>query len=748
MLPNAKASRFLRLLILFVFFLSGFASLLYQVAWQRLLTVNYGVGSLSIVLIVSVYMFGLGIGGYIGGMLAERIKNKVLFYFFIELLIGLFGVISLPLLDFLQRYTAGSSYLLSFVYIFAFLCLPTILMGATLPLLTKIYNALISDFFETVSSLYFINTIGAAAGALCASYGIISFFGLDTAVYTAVGINLLLAGLIFFVKERYQPAETPAAPELAAVDAKTALLRKYVYPIVFLTGFLAIGYEVVWFRVVSVLVKDSPYAFSTTLFVYLLGIALGSWGIRRYLRKRKVNKANLFLGFQFLIGLFVAIFFIAFVYLNNRTPLEQLITFTVKTSIIPEVKSPQGLGDWVRLTAIVLWPLVFFFIPVLLMGASFPLISDIAYTRSGQEAKTVGVVYFFNILGNVLGGIVTGFLLLPLLKTSVTLLVFTTLGLSFGFFIDRFRKRNVPVVARVAGIAALLLTVILVFPGNEKIYTAVHRRPWGFNPNNAPIIEEGKEGVVCTYTSNDSLRCFINGSSHGGRPEYYFYVETIEALSYAGKRDRVLVIGLGTGTMLEGILRDTSVKEVVLVEVNRVLIDNLGQLQLYKDMFADPRLSIIIDDGRRLLYQNTQPFDLILMDPLRTRTAYSNNIYSKEFFELCRKHLSPQGLQMTWYDEVQVLPNTIASAYPRVRCYHNFALASENVLQVDSAHYKNLLLAYDEKERAGIQRSQASYLGSESFVKEKYGHLPVNRDWKPVTEYYLGSLAKGITVYK
>ena len=187
-------------LLSFIFFFSGFSALIYQVVWQRLLTVHYGVGPISITLIVSVYMVGLGLGALFGGHLAERGGNKITSYFVIELLIGVFGLISLPLLEFIGQHTAGSSYVLSLFYMFAFLSVPTFLMGATLPLLTKIFNSLIRDFMESVSFLYFINQMGAAIGTLFASYLFISFFGLDIAAAVAVGINFVLAALIFLLR--------------------------------------------------------------------------------------------------------------------------------------------------------------------------------------------------------------------------------------------------------------------------------------------------------------------------------------------------------------------------------------------------------------------------------------------------------------------------------------------------------------------------------------------------------------------
>lgn len=153
----------------FIFFFSGFASLMYQIAWQRLLTLHYGVGAISITLIVSVYMLGLGVGGLVGGALAERIRDKLTLYFGVQLLLALFGFVSVPFLVFIGDRTAGSSYVLSLWYMALFLIVPTVLMGMTLPLLTKIFNRFVEEFLSTVSYLYFLNTVGAACGALFAS---------------------------------------------------------------------------------------------------------------------------------------------------------------------------------------------------------------------------------------------------------------------------------------------------------------------------------------------------------------------------------------------------------------------------------------------------------------------------------------------------------------------------------------------------------------------------------------------------
>ena len=258
-----------------IFFFSGFSSLIYQIVWQRLLTLYYGVGAVSIVLIVSVYMLGLGIGALWGGHLAEKVKAPVRLYFWIELILGLFGLGSLSFITFLGRSTAGSPYMVVFILEFLFLCVPTFFMGMTLPLLVKAFNRWTEDFFISVSSLYFINTLGAAVGALVASYVIISLFGLDVGIYTAAFLNFFLAGAIYELNGRL-----PKATLSDRSKEEGVILGPIVYFLVLITGFLAIGYEIIWYRVIGILIKDSPYAFSSILSVYLLGIALGSFGTK------------------------------------------------------------------------------------------------------------------------------------------------------------------------------------------------------------------------------------------------------------------------------------------------------------------------------------------------------------------------------------------------------------------------------------------------------------------------------------
>ena len=733
-----------RSLLTLIFFFSGFAALMYQVAWQRLLTVYYGVGSISITLIVSVYMFGMGLGALLGGRMAERSKNKILLYFVIELLIGCFGAVSVMLLDMLGANTAGSSYVTSLQYMFLFLSVPTLLMGMTLPLLTKIFNGIVRNFLDTVSFLYFINTIGAAIGAIFAAYVVISFFGLDIAVYAAAAINFVLAGLIFTVK-KLPSADTEINLQPDVPGNSESIFGSVAYMLVFVTGFLAIGYEIAWFRVVGILVKASPYAFSSVLFVYLLGIALGSYGMNRYMQRYTVNnRKSLFFFLQFMIALTVIVIFTGYFYLTKFTLFGAATRHSFGVVLHPDFNlSVSSVGEFARrlysIFDVFIWPAFFVFLPTLCMGASFPLVSALALTNRDSEGKTVGTVYFFNIMGNVLGGVVTGFYLLPRIGTEMTLLVFSIVGILFGLFITHAGDRRLSISIRVVVVTALAVFSFLIFPGAGQLYEVMHRSPGDVVQE--VYFEEGIEGTVVTYVNGEVVWNFINGLAHGARPAYSYYYESVEAVSFARKMESVLIVGYGTGSIVEAMLMMDSVQSITLVEINSVLIDNLKKIPLFRDMLNDGRVKLVIDDGRRFLLNTNEKFDLITIDPLRSTTAYSNNIYSKQFFQLVNQSLNPGGIFMVWMDEFRVLPKTLISAFDYVRMYRFFGLGSNMSLKENPAHREQIMNAFSPEGRKKIEtigskeRENLDDLSQIIALVEPY---PINEDWKPVLEYYIG----------
>ena len=722
-----------------VFFLSGAVSLVYQVVWQRLLTLYYGVGPISTTLIVSVYMLGMGIGALVGGNVAPKLRKLLVLYMVIELALGLFGMGSPYLLISIGQMTAEFDYTAAFFCMFSLLCIPTILMGMTLPLLVQIFACQIHDFQHSVSFLYFINTLGAAVGAILASFGLISFMGLDGAAYAAAAGNFILAALIFVVSRRVQVgAELPVSP---AIDSSSnESLGRFAFAAVFVTGFLALAYEIIWFRIAGVLIKDTSYAFSSILAVYLVGVAFGSKAMDHYLRRwPNVSRKNLFFIAQALIGLYVVGSVSVFPFLARSTPIEVLVHGSFNINLHPTLPSlsdglRENLSNLWSCIDIFVWPAFFCLVPTLLMGATFPLLSVLAGSSEGREGRIVGKLYFWNILGNVAGGLGASFVLLPILGSERTIQALSCVGLAFLYGVRNIGHTQVPKVARCTASAVACIVAVCLVPGTGDLYRAIHYPP---GPNYDTYLTEGGEGVVLTYVKGENVSMYIGGSSHGGRPLYGFNHEAIDAMSYASTPKRILVVGFGTGSIVETVLKTPGVESVSLVELNKTVLQNLSSVPLFADILRDSRLKIIIEDGRRYLLQTDVQFDAILIDPLRTTTAYSGNLYSQEFFALAKKHLKPDGIFLVWFDEHDVFPRTIASVFPHVRLYRNFVLASESRMGPRNEERRTAILAsFSHEYRKGIESINDE--GKELVISQVPTTLRVNTDLKPVTEYYLG----------
>ncbi len=756
-----------------VFFFSGFASLMYQVVWQRLLTVYYGVGPVATTLIVSTYMLGLGLGALVGGAMAERVRRRVHLYVTIELALGAFGAASPWLLDFLGRRTAGSNYPVSLACMAAFLSLPTLLMGTTLPLLTKIVNALQQDFLKSLSFLYFVNTLGAAVGAVFASYVVISLWGLDSAAYWAAGINFTLAAVIYAVARQVErpllvptlrvgthgeaalrPVQTTPQSGGACVPTRSVGTRneetagslgRLAYLCVFVTGFLAIGYEILWFRVLGVFLKDSPYAFSTILAIYLLGIALGSFGMVWY-QQRRVSahgRATFFL-LQVLIGVYLAATLLGLCYLGqHNTHIQEGLRQSFWQTLHPPVwdTSYEAFWPWLfQMTDVLIYPAIFVLIPTLFMGASFPLVTTLAIRRPDREASAVGTVYFFNILGNVTGGIATGYWLLASLGTERTALVFSLAGVAMLVFVDRLLGWRLALSWRIAAVVVLSGATVWTFPRAGEFYRMVHPGP----PDSMQrYLTEGMDAVIVTDDGDDTTHNYINGLNHGHRPGYWYLREAVEAFAYTPRCRNVLVIGFGAGTFVETTLLLDEVERLTLVEISPTLLTNLRKIDVFRGILSDPRIRLIVEDGRRHLLQTDETYDMILIDPLRTTTSYSNNLYSYEFFSLVHRHLRPDGFFLAWMDDDRVFPKTLASVFEHVRMYElspppyfmGFCLASPRPMARNESRQGELLGKIPEEMHPKIM-AYGRYIGDQREILDFTAGYPINRDWRPVLEYY------------
>ena len=740
-----------------IFLLSGFSSLVFETAWQRLLTLHYGVGSVTGSMIISVFMAGLGLGAYVGGKLADKTEKPRKLYAIIEIALAVWGFASIGILSMLASFTAGASYIVSLCAMAAFLLVPTFAMGMTLPLVIAVARPAYDQFFKSLAFLYALNTLGGAFGALGASFILISFGGIDTAIYTAAALDLVLAGLLFLIPDRKSVLPTDVDREAFSDSTSQSPVSSLAVSVMlaFFSGFLAIGYEIALFRFVDVLSKSSPYTFASNLAYYLSGIAMGSCLAasrmeRRQRLAREAGKEEKFVDPRLILRSFLLIQACAGVYVIALfAGFFKLLDTEWLAGHTAAFFQPGYVYGAYAGSLSAMCNLLFVAVPGTILGASFPLLGTLCYAGRHEAGRAVGTIYSANTTGNIAGGLIVGFLLFPLLGTEGSLALLSLLGI-FSLWLFPCEKPIFNVfraVLSIGGVAAMW-----VFPHPGQLYLAMHEK--AVKPHATPALkhylQEGADGVCVLFEDGQRFDNYINGYGHGAKPNYKYHREFFETLLYTKHPQQVLVIGFGAGTTTELAVRVKGVEHVDLVEISAANLANMRKSPIGK-VFDDPRLSVIEDDCRRLLMRSDKKYDMILLDPLRATEAYSNNIYSREFFKMTMDHLKPGGTIMLWIDEHKVLPRTVACVFPFMRQYNYFLVASNEPLELGLGLGGDLDLGKREKlspfsadEIKEAWSKEVKFVGDREAVEKATAGMPINEDLRPVCEYFLGQRTREV----
>jgi spermidine synthase len=729
-----------------VFFVAGVPALVYQVVWQRALSMHFGIDIYSTSITVATFMFGLGIGSLLGGHLADRLARPGVAYAVCEALLGAFGAASLASFRLVGESLAGADLGWVAVANFALLLAPTTLMGMTLPLMCqslRMRNAVVGEQFAT---LYAVNTLGAAVGALLAAYLLVGILGLGGATLLAAAMNVTLGVAAFLLVRSAGGAETVTDTRSAVrAEASSMPSQKLVAICAFLSGFVALGYQLVWYRLLTLLLHGTVYVFGTILFVFLTGIALGSWYARR--ATDVGSPLRRFAGSQIGIAVYVLAFSMLLGYGSSLPGLRHLIGATTLTTFHPAPELFAGtlsLRSLYSLLDIGFWTAAFVGLPTFLMGFGFPQLVRAATDHVSRLGRSVGYVYFANIVGSTLGTLVVGFGLLHFLGSEWTLRLLISAGALTGLLAS---YRATPTAARrwsprlpLVGAATVAIAVV-AFPARHDLIRAALYSDFDQVDFNAA---EDRSGIVALRTQRDVIsfseeqqilgtqRLLIDGSTHGGfqssSEDLVFDSAVKLALAAHPSPQRVLSIGLGDGRMCAAAAAHPSVEKLVVVELNGALANVLEQTPQGQSLFRSPKLDLLTDDGRRWLLANRdEKFDVVLMWPLHAAHAYSGNLYSAEFFELVRAHLAPGGVLFARSVDTYSTAKTIASGF-------------EHVVRIDDSSYvaSNSSLRFSAS-RAELPPSEiAARLEAdrESILRETAA-APLNHDLRPNTEYYL-----------
>jgi len=740
-----------------LFLVSGAAGLVYQIVWERLLELFFGVTMVSVTLIVGAFMAGLGLGSLLGGRLARQVKNTLLVYGLLELGIAAFGMFSQPLIFWIGQKTAGSSYALVFLISFAILLIPTTLMGMTLPLLTQSFVHRVETSGSVIGILYGINTLGAAFGAFLSGYVLIGAYGFDGTIYIAVAMNAIV-GLFAVILARWQiRGARQSEPESQAARVATQWGYKTILISSFLVGFIGLGFEMLWIRVLHIVNKNTAYSFPSILFVFLLGLALGGYIFGRQADKSK-NPVLLFCKIELTGAALAALTLLLFWWtLQFNPPWIQDFIETQKPAL-PFVKVQRELLFSKNLLLSNLWD---YFLPILILvfpasvvlGGGLPVLDRIAIHNPSLAGRRVGDIHLANIIGSVTGTLVISFILLPGIGSEWTLKLLALLTVSFSAFyifnnsVADGSKRD---TRQLAGFGLVLLIGIILTPGKGQFYTRLYET--GMNQE-AVISESGDSVLALTYepgTKQETGFFWIGGEVNSFFPPKGIYEARALACAGASEPRRVLVIGFGGGYTTMFFKTIPSVDEIVVVELLGDIAPFLtANQESARITLADPRVNYIVDDGRRYLNANPdEKFDLIAIDPLREHFAGHNNLYSEEALGLYLDHLSPGGVLCAWMLEDRIVPHTVVRVFPYADHFSSELMIASNAPITYNQTYMDAI-ASDYKSFADqlyidglsgyptTENALSGLIADQEVILEAEKNTPYLTDLKPWLEYYL-----------
>lgn len=689
------------------FFLSGFSALIYQTAWQRMLGLFAGSDAVATTLVVGAFLFGLGVGSLWGGSFADRLSHRRALETFAlcELGTAIFAVASrFVFYDVVFGRLNALAGTPALVGVIVFVCLlpPTILMGMSLPLLSKAVVYRIESAASDIGWLYGVNTFGASCGALCAGFVLIGTIGYDATVYLAALLNLLVFGVALIVAFFLADDGAESTPSVKPAAADRTSRRMWLWSlIVFVSGFLIISLEIVWFRVLGILMQSNAYAFSLILSCFLVGDAAGIvYGTR--VAKEAASPLRLFQWLQGAVALY-ALASLAVLYLVVGFGLSHWLTdgkFVHADTWIAQLKY---LSFYALLSAACVVP------PAFLLGMSFPITQKAVQDDPGLVGHRVGLIQIFNIFGNTCGAIVTGLVFLHWIGTSGTVRLIGLAGLAFLVALFwRAARNGERQPASCLAVGALLVLVMLVFPANSAFWSRLHG-----GKQAGTLVAEDRTGVVVLRhvakadlhygdrLESDADLMYVSGYAQSRVPFLLVHgaLGMVGALIHPNPRS-ILMIGHGSGgsPYAAGVNSKTErIRVIELVEPEYPIVEEFTSRSSYpalKRLLADPRIERRVGDGRHFLYTNNDRYDIIQADAIAPWSSHAGLLYSVEFFRQVRAHLAEGGMYVQWIPTERTLAG-ILSVFPYVLQLNDVVIGSDRPTQYSDDLLANRLQSVD-----------------------------------------------------
>ncbi|MEZ4248815.1 MAG: methyltransferase domain-containing protein [Polyangiales bacterium] len=637
-------------------FLSGTAALVYQSTWGRMLQRVFGVSDLAIATVLATFFLGLGLGSALGARYATRFRRAALVYGFLEAVIGLWALLSLLLVPNLHAVYAGLGQDAGFGALTAVRLLlavvvllpPTLLMGATLPVLVQAASRRGVHWSSSATWLYATNTLGAVAGAGLTGLYLVPTYGTRTTVVIAAVASFAAAVIVLVF---WSKGDETSGSTVSREGAELSGSARLAMALACLAGFASLASEVLWTRVLRMVVQGTTQAFAAMLVNFLVGIAVGSVVAERAMTKGRDPRV-LFGVTQLLLG----VLSVAAMAVGAQMPRLSML-LQERYQVVPH-------EPWVVLvmSAVLLLPLA------LVLGTSIPLAWRIAGGSPEEAARHSGRVLATNTLGGLGGSLVAGFVLVPMLGVEAAILTVACLHMVASAVAFRsVARRLVPQVLALTGPLTVLALLISLQPSLHVPFLldawydtsrALIEGPRDSYREQLKFLEEGRNTTVTVLERSGSLRLFNDGRpesgiSISGDPGFGEELSVLGSLPTLFARDhgRAMVIGLGAGHTA-AVMTGGPWERLDVVELEDSVVHAARFLYEAREKpfpLDDSRVRLVVDDARAQLVLATEAsYDAVVSQPSHPWLAGSSALYTVEFFREADRALRPGGVLALW----------------------------------------------------------------------------------------------------
>jgi spermidine synthase len=691
--------------IYLLFLLSGFTALLYEVVWQRLLHLTFGLSMYAVTTVTASFMLGLALG-YLLGQERRLIQyHPVIIYGVAEGAIGVFALLFPFLMQLIDAIyvAAGGSFFLDVLLSLVTLTAPATLMGLTLPTLTR-YVTQDGPAGRRVGLLYALNTTGSVLGAFFAGVFFIRTYGVfnTTLIATCLNAAICLVALTQPRKKLQTPVTRESSPSPSLSSASFLSLSLLVFP--FFAGFIGLGLEILWVRTLICVVSNNTYSFAVVLTDVLAGLALGAWlyAVLGPSQASSQTKAFVFLLMEITAGVFV---------------LLSLSTFNHLHDITLDLSRRIGGNNWLGLGLVRLGAAgVVTLAPAMVSGFVAPLLVDLLRDYTGQPAdRAASAVFAANTFGSMTGALTGGLVLIPALGLSYGMVFFAVLSIALGlamFFLSAPTQRRQLTSGCV--LASLALLAVFFLP-KELTLTKWYDR---FEHIQGELLfyREGAFGTVAVFQLGEAKELTINCIEEV--PTHRDAVSTFKLLGHlplllSENPKTVLVNAVGGGITLGAVT-----KHDVQVEAVDIVPDVRDAMALFTKenghVLQRTNWRLIADDGRHYLKISPHQYDAITADATHPAAAESWVLYTREYYELVRSKLADQGVFAQWLPLHNLAPTdylsvlrTFRSVFPETLLLftnrYTLMIGAKEKLALTPADLDRRIAALNETTRADLQ---------------------------------------------